>query len=194
MLKVMSGRRREIVTGLIVVLLSTSELSMATVDSNSIIRDGIEYYIRTDKSFYNLGENVEMLYRVTNLKDENVTFNFSAYPVYQFGVEKDRELIWSAPKFWLPIVTKLTLLPGEIREFPDDFPPPFIWNMRNNQNGLVNLGTYSIIGGLYDGLGTYDYTKVSVPIDVIPEPASFILLGFGFMTIFRQRHCRSILP
>ena len=42
------------------------------VDSNTIMQDGIEYYIQTDKSIYDLGENVEMLYRVTNLTENPV--------------------------------------------------------------------------------------------------------------------------
>jgi len=39
-------------------------------DPNSIIRDGIEYYIHTDKSVYELGEHTEILFRIANLTDE----------------------------------------------------------------------------------------------------------------------------
>jgi hypothetical protein len=148
------------------------------VDSNSIIQDGIEYYIQTNKSVYDLGENVEILYRVTNLRDESVTFDFGWYPVYQFWVEKEGEQIWSAIGTRLAVVTKLILMPGESRVFPDDFTPPFIWDMRDKGN-LVKLGTYNVIGGLYSVSGYYDYTKVAVSIEIIPEPASILLLALG---------------
>jgi hypothetical protein len=164
------------VVGVIVLVLGTAQITMAEPhNSNSIILDEIEYYIQTDKSVYNLGENVEMLYRVTNLRDESVTFGFPHYPGYQFLVEKDGEQIWDAPKGWLQVPTGLRLLPGETREFPNDYAPPLIWPMRDNENNLVDLGTYNVIGGLYG----YDYTKVAVPIDIVPEPSSFLLLALG---------------
>ena len=47
------------------------------LNSNSIIKDNIEYYVQTDKKEYKLGESVEMLYRVTNLRDKAITFKFS---------------------------------------------------------------------------------------------------------------------
>jgi hypothetical protein len=42
------------------------------VNSNSAVKDGIEYYIQTDKPVYHLGEDVQMLYRVTNLSENPV--------------------------------------------------------------------------------------------------------------------------
>ena len=36
------------------------------LNSNSFIKENIEYYIQTDKKDYKLGENVGMLYGVTN--------------------------------------------------------------------------------------------------------------------------------
>jgi len=152
------------------------------VNPNSIIQDGIEYYVQTDKSVYDLGENVEMLYRVTNVGTENVTFTFPHSPVWQFWVEKDGEQIWSAINWRLAVLTKLTLMPEEFREFPD-FRPPFIWDMRDGEDNLVGLGKYNVIGGLYDGLGYYDYTKVAVSIEIIPEPSSFLLLALGIFGI-----------
>jgi hypothetical protein len=39
-------------------------------NSKTIVEDGIEYYIQTDKSVYELGEHTEILYRISNLTDE----------------------------------------------------------------------------------------------------------------------------
>ena len=132
------------------------------LDTNPIIKDSIEYYVQTDKSVYKLGENVEMLYRVTNLKNEDVTFRFPHSPQYNFWIEKDGEVIWRAINGWWTVITEFTLSPNNSKEFN------YIWDMKDNENILVNVGKYSVIGGLYAGSGNYVHTKVSVPIEIIP--------------------------
>jgi len=151
-------------------VIDKGRLRRSRVNSNSKVVDGIEYYIQTDKAVYNLGENVEMLYRVTNLRDEDVTFGYFALPVWNFWVEKGREIIWQAVNIWYGVRIKFTLNPGESKEFPnhDD---PWMWNMQDREGNPVSPGKYSVIGGLYNGSGSYDYTKVTVPIRIVPEPA-----------------------
>jgi hypothetical protein len=174
-------------TGIAVVLiLGFAQIAIATsIDSNSIIKDGIEYYVQTNKSVYNLGENVEMLYRITNLKSENITFGFPHSPEYQFWIEKDDDQIWAAIRFRTQIPTAFTLLPGESKEFP--LVPPLIWNMHDSGNNMVGLGSYNVIGGLYGSSGQYDYTKVAVSIEIVPEPITLILFGMGFVKILRRK-------
>jgi hypothetical protein len=160
--------------------------AMATVDSNFIVKDGIEYYMQTNKSIYDLGENVEMLYRVTNLSDQSVTYYFGQYPVWNFWVEKDKEQIWIAFDAWSSVFTSFTVAPGESHWFPE-VDLPLIWNMMGSSGNPVGIGNYDVIGGLFDPAGYYDYTKVSVPIKIIPEPATIVLLGFGFTQILRRK-------
>jgi hypothetical protein len=156
---------------LVIIMLAASETCATPANSNSMIHDDIEYYIQTNKSVYILGESVEMLYRVTNLGDEDVTFWFPHTPVWNFWVEKDGENIWRAVNRWYGLITEFTLSPGEPKEFPD-ISLPYIWNMRDSENNLVDAGKYNVIGGLYDGSEHYDYTKVAVLIKIIPEPLS----------------------
>ena len=40
--------------------------------SNSLVEDGIEHYIQADKAVYGLGEHVQVLYRMTNLREEQL--------------------------------------------------------------------------------------------------------------------------
>jgi hypothetical protein len=187
MRKLMMRRTGEIACGLILMISGMTSIAKAENSNFQIVND-IKFYIETDKAVYNLGENVEMTYKVTNLRDESVTFNFGHFPVFQFSIEKDNEQIWSVPTVWFEGSSQFTLLPGETREFPDlvEFPPPLIWNMRNNEDELVGLGRYNIIGELYNGF-EYDYTKTSVPINIVPEPTTIILLSFGLLPILRQR-------
>lgn len=123
---------------------------------------GLKYYMQTDKSVYKLGEKVEMLYRVTNFRDEDVKFIFPHSPEWNFWVEKDGEVIWMAVNTWWDMATLLMLAPND----SDDY--SCVWDMRDNKNNLVNVGKYSAIGGLYAGTGNYVDTKVSVPIEIIP--------------------------
>ena len=148
------------------------------VDSNSILQDGIEYYVQTDKFVYDLGENVEMLYRVTNLRKEEVTFAFPGSPEWNFWVEKDGEHIWMAVEGWWAFGSAFTLLPSESKEFP------YVWNMRDHKGNLVvDVGEYDVVGGLDGGtsIGTkkYDFTRIPVGITIVPEPATLLLLGLG---------------
>ena len=123
---------------------------------------GLKYHMQTDKSVYKLGEKVQMLYRVTNLRDESVKFVISHTPEWNFWIEKDGELIWSAVKSWSDLITIIILAPDDSDEYS------YVWDMKDNNNILVNVGKYNAIGGFYDGRGNYDHTKVSVPIEIIP--------------------------
>ena len=63
---------------MLILVLGTAQSAIATpVNSNSIIADGIEYYVQSDKAVYDVEDNIEMLYKVTNLTSEPVTFSFS---------------------------------------------------------------------------------------------------------------------
>ena len=148
------------------------------VDSNSIVKDGIEYYIQTNKSVYNLGEDVEILYRVTNLRDEDVTFSFPGSPEWNFWVEREGQSIWRAVNGWYAIGSGFTLSHGESKEFPT-YNTPYIWDMRDSEKNLVDIGEYNVIGGLDGYKGEYDSTAVSVHIEIVPEPSSLILFVVG---------------
>jgi len=152
----------------------------ALVDSNSIIEDNIEYYIQADKSIYNLGESVEILYRVTNLGEDPVILGISKRSPYCyefFITDENNNHVWKWP--WdVPISSaNFSLGPYESREYQ------FAWNMINDNGTLgngddytVSPGTYEISGGLFI---TPPKPNLSVLIQIIPEPATIALLGVG---------------
>jgi len=81
--KMKKGLEKLVCAGMVVLALAgcaNATLRTTLVDSNSIVEYGIEYYIQTDKSVYNLGESVEMLYRVTNVTDGNVKIGCALFP------------------------------------------------------------------------------------------------------------------
>jgi hypothetical protein len=145
----------------------------STVDSNSIVQDGIEYYIQTDRPVYDLGEDVEILHRVTNLSGETVTFVFGAQQQCSFEVWDGETRIWGWPKLVNPACSSFTLQPGEFKEFLKD------WDMMNDNGTLTPTDDFLVSPGIYDVSGqlmgsTTDGIipeSVSVPIQIIPEPA-----------------------
>ena len=79
------------------ILFITTCAKATLVNSNSIVQDGIEYYTQTDKAVYDLGENVEMLYRVANLSEDDIYFTFSYGPLdntCDWMVDQDELRIW----------------------------------------------------------------------------------------------------
>jgi len=138
----------------------------SAVDSNSVVEDGIEYYIQTDRSIYDLGEDVEILYRVTNLSGETVTFEFAYQQQCFFEVWDGETRIWGWPKLVNPAGSGFTLQPGGFKEYFKE------WDMIDDNGILISPGIYDVSGELMgSGTGGIIPESVSVPIQIIPEPA-----------------------
>ena len=166
------------------------------VNPNSVVEDGIEYYIQTDKSIYDLGENVEILYRVTNLSGSPVDIGEVLNCAYAwcnfFITDDDNTDIWEylrgggPPCGWI----MLHLEPDEFREYQKT------WDMISD-NGTysnpdddypVGPGRYNITGEL-ELSNAYKHKKVpvSVSIEIVPEPASVLLFALGAL-LLRKRN------
>ena len=151
------------------------------VNSNSIVEYGIEYYIQTDKAVYHLGENVEMLFRVTNLRDEDVGIGCSRSPEFNFKVEQCAgpglcAPVWILYQGWFWIMTGIELSPGESTEVS------YNWDMKDIGGNPVLPTTsyppgayYNVVGFIYnefwnyyDNNGSFIETEVGVPITITP--------------------------
>ncbi|MDP2925808.1 MAG: PEP-CTERM sorting domain-containing protein [Nanoarchaeota archaeon] len=144
---------------------------------NSVVKDNIEYYMQTDKAVYNLEENVEMLYRVKNLGEEDVKFDFSFGPEYRqsnFIVKKNGERIWDTidwPVTWSGTDFTLTFL--ESKEYIQ------VWDMTYNNKDKIIPANYDVTGVLNYWSSHERYVPVLVQIDIIPEPSTLSLLAIG---------------
>ena len=142
-------------------------------NSKTIVDEGIEYYIQTDKSVYELGEHTEILYRITNLTDEvwwvmgmgyvrdilvEVKEGQSFRPVWTFGSEHSA----------LPGPGGLRLQPGESTEWRVPWPQFNInWTGYPWEYHQAPPGTYRITGVL-DGYRTSPiHSSVPVHITVV---------------------------
>ena len=176
---------KSVVCAGIVILASVVPAKATLVDSNSIVDLGIEYYMQTDKAVYDLGENIQMLYRVTNLRDDDVDFIFSYGQLdntCDWMVDQDELRIWD--NLDRPVIfvgTSFTLNPSESYEYTHT------WDMTYKNGDNILPGNYTITGVL-DYPSSYErYVPVSVSIGVIPEPATLLLLALGGLMLRKRR-------
>jgi len=144
-----------------------------SVNSSSIIRDNIEYYIRIDKFEYKLGEGVEISYKVINLKSKGVSLNTYQSPEFNILIQKDEENIWAARHTFYFYSPGVTISPGETLNNPRGWSgrnsSPYIWDMKydewseDNKGKLIEPAIYDIIFVVY----SYPKIEVAVPITII---------------------------
>ena len=144
-----------------VLLAGAAGKATSAPDSNSIVVDDIEFYIETDKSFYYLGDNVQILYRLTKLGPPSVTIPCSEHPPTNIIILKENQRInvkyplrFPEPvDLWLPFL------------FP--YETTFNWDMNDFNDVPVEPGIYDLLGVIYDGIGLPD---VGVRITILQEP------------------------
>jgi hypothetical protein len=185
-------KRAILAIGFVVLVLETAQLAFAGIDSNSIINNGLQYYIQTDKSVYVLGENVNILYRVSNLTNGNIflsTVIEDPLAYYDFRVTQDNNRIWMYP-YMSPVLGfgGIFFDPYETKEFQT------AWNMMND-NGTIwpKTDDFPVSSGFYNVVGeialfpTYQRVPVSVSISIVPEPATLFLLALGGLFLKKGR-------
>ena len=176
------------VTTLAVLVLGIAPIAMAVPNSNSIIEDGIEYYVQTDKYIYDLGENVEMLYRVTNLRSEEWRFNYIPPIADVIVAAKEGEVFneiwhWSWDQTFPTGPVTFQLEPSESAELNGIWP-------QIDLNGSVEIEDHTqVLPGLYRASGVFYPTNnhIAVDVTITPEPTSFFLLALGGLFLKRGR-------
>jgi len=179
----------------VVIVFGLAGMARATLaDSNSIVKDNIEYYVQTDKSVYDLGEDVQVLYRVTNLRDVEWRFNYIP-PIVDILVAAEEggnfnEIWnWGWDKIYPAGPVVFQLEPNESAEISGIWP-------QINLNGSVEPEDHTPVSpGIYRTSGVFYPTDSSVAVDIaiIPEPTTFLLLGLGGLLLRNGENLCGIL-
>ena len=165
-----------------------------------MVQDGIEYYIETNKPVYDLGEDVEILYRITNQTDEEWTVR-GVGRIFDVVVESTEEEgfreVWS--RYW----TSPVMAPGPVllRLQPNESSGMRVtWDQmdyqltRNPGDDIeVGPGTYRVLGvlDLTPGVADLPYSSVGIDITVIPEPGSLWLFSLALLLARRRNRKQS---
>jgi len=181
-------KRTIITVAAVVLLVGATEgwASLVPVNSNSIVQEDIEYYMQTDKSVYDLGEDVDILYRVSNLTEDDVEFIFTYGPIdntCDWMVDKDQLRIWdNLGRPATAVMTSFNVSPSESFEYTHT------WNMTYKNGDDILPGSNNVTGVLGYWISHERYVPVSVSIEVIPEPGSFVLLcgGAGLLRVLTR--------
>ena len=180
-------RRMKITVMVTAVLFAMSSPANAEIVSNSNIVDDIEYYMQTDDSVYNLGEDIEMLFRVTNLREEDVTISCSRLPEFDFWVLQNEQIVWSLIDWFQWYSPSVEILSGQSEDLI------YTWDMIGNDENPVDIGTYNVVGLMYNEpwndfyYGNYVPSEVAVEITIVPEPATILLFATGAIAIRMRR-------
>ena len=179
----------------VVAVVAQSRGNILPVNSNSKVEYGIEYYIETDKTVYDLGEPVEFLYKVTNVTNENVLIYCSMSPELNVVIQNsEEETVLMRFCAWLASSRGVRLAPGESRALSG-----YSWEMTDYEGypvepgAYLEPGNYHVVGIIYNqGWNLYRQdnpvpTEIAVEIMIIPEPATGLLLGLGSLGLLRRR-------
>lgn len=170
-----------------VVLTLAVSIVNAGIVSNSVIVDDVEYYIQANDLVYDLGEDVEILFRVTNLGSETLSFGTS-YPIIDIIVsEKNDETYngiwnWSWDGFFHTGPVVFNLEPDAPVELNGT------WSQIDLNNSLSVIDHTQVPGGIYGVSGYFKPTDTSVAMDItiLPEPCSILLLSLGGLLIRKR--------
>ena len=118
-----------------------------------------------------------MLHRVTNLGDQDVTIRCYQVPEFNFLVKKSGHIVWSHVTAFKHTFSDIDLRANESIE------RTCIWDMINYENNLIEPGIYDVVGIVYN---IPPEAEVSIPITVIPEPGSLVLLMTGVPFLIKK--------
>lgn len=146
------------------ILASTGCAKTSVQSTMSAEKDGLEYFLETDKSSYRLGEEVNILFRVKNKTDqvkELGTVINCEYCMAQLQITRKDEDVWENCRVPPPCGQKVfRLSPGASWEYAA------VWNMIHDNGTLEPEDDFPAGPGKYKVTGELLGEKVFVLVEI----------------------------
>jgi intracellular proteinase inhibitor BsuPI len=158
---------------LLILLSSASILGMV-----GISKAVVDLSITTDKTTYLLGEEVRVYVSAHNSGTDPVTLTFPSGLDATYWM--DEAYYWHQSLVWAPMVLHLKINPNSTHTWERIHGP------RELSEYPLVIGRHSVVGIAY-ALELQEYYTEPLNFEVVPEPASILLLSFGMIYIRRYK-------
>ena len=150
-------------------------LSLGLILLSSANASIIEVTVDTDKDTYDIGEDVIVYVTAYNPGDEAITLDFGTS--MQANYIMDGVYDYSSGNYYLMVCTSVQIAQND----------SYTWTFVHKNDALsaypLSQGTHSITGQVI-GYGDSN-TMSAIQFEIVPEPASLMLLGLGGL-LFRR--------
>lgn len=134
----------------------------------------VDISVATDKEIYQLNEEVTVLVTAYNPNPEPVTLRFGSTLVASYLM--DDAYYWHENRNFAPVLLRKDIEPNS----------RFTWELAHGSKDMdlhaLDLGVHSVVGEVVG----YGQSEV-VNFEVIPEPATIVILGFGVFWVRKKR-------
>ena len=158
------------------VFLMVTFLILATSLANATI---VDISVETDKDTYQQGEEIHIEVTAYNPGDTIVDLSFGSDLQASYLIDGIYD--WEEGRSRLLGLTNVSIDPY------DSVTWEFTHGITEMQEYALNIGVHTLVGEVLDGqlLSIGENQSPSIEFEVIPEPATFLLLGSGLFGIHR---------
>jgi len=172
-------------------------LALSAPQASAVLTGTIAIELETDKTGYQLGEEVHIVYRVSNMSDCTAEWSFAETPgwdVWAFENPTDlsmEELLLEQEPIWTAVWI-FTGPGGYGQEAGEIMEMDFVWDLSDIQGNPVLPNEYELVAVVYGSVGSscgasLDLSNAHVHIAVVPEPSALGLLGWSGLLLARRR-------
>ena len=144
------------------------------------------YTLESDRATYDLGENLDILFQISNAGDADLVYRLSCSPGIEIQIFREQELAWESATIHMPAFQDITILPG------DSVGRCVMWDQTDRFGVEVEPGSFELRGVIHGNphplmMGVHYPELPSAQIQIVPEPSVVMLLSTIAMIRLKRR-------